>query len=101
MKIITICGSLKYMDEIMKITEEMTLRGNCVLSIVYPARCDLNKYSKEEKEMFGAMHRERIRLSDAILVVNIDDYIGESTRGEIEFARSLNKEILYYTDFTT
>lgn len=29
MKIITICGSLKYMDEIMKITEEMTLRGNC------------------------------------------------------------------------
>ena len=81
MKIITICGSLKFMDEIMKITEEMTLRGNCVLSIVYPARCDLNKY--------------------AILVVNIDDYIGESTRGEIEFARSLNKEILYYKDFTT
>ncbi len=51
--------------------------------------------------MFGAMHRERIRLSDAIMVVNIDDYIGESTRQEIEFARSLNKEILYYTDFTT
>ncbi len=47
------------------------------------------------------MHRERIRLSDAIMVVNIDDYIGESTRQEIEFARSLNKEILYYTDFTT
>lgn len=35
------------------------------------------------------------------MVVNIDDYIGESTRQEIEFARSLNKEILYYTDFTT
>lgn len=101
MKIITICGSLKYKDEIMKITEELTLQGNCILSIIYPVNHNISAYSIEEREMFGAMHRERIRLSDAIMVVNIDDYIGESTRQEIEFARSLNKEILYYTDFTT
>lgn len=101
MKIITICGSLKYTNEIMKITEELTLQGNCILSIIYPVNYNISAYSTEEREMFGAMHRERIRLSDAIMVVNIDDYIGESTRQEIEFARSLNKEILYYTDFTT
>ncbi len=98
MKIITICGSLKYQDEIMKISEEVTLQGNCILSIIYPASRDISAYSAEERKLFGAMHRERIRLSDAILVVNIDDYIGESTRQEIEFARSLNKEILYYAD---
>ncbi len=98
MKIITICGSLKYKDEIMKITEELTLQGNCILSIIYPAGRNISDYSMEEREMFGAMHRERIRISDAILVVNIDDYIGESTRREIEFASFLNKEILYYTD---
>lgn len=97
MKIITICGSLKYQDEIMKISEEMTLQGNCILSVIYPVNRDISAYSAEERELFGAMHRERIRLSDAILVVNIDDYIGESTRREIEFARSLNKEILYFT----
>ena len=34
MKIITVCGSLKYKEEIMKITEEMALQGNCMLSIV-------------------------------------------------------------------
>lgn len=48
--------------------------------------------------MLGKMHKEKIKLSEAILVVNVDNYIGESTQSEIEFAKSLNKEILYYTD---
>ena len=95
MKIITICGSLKFKNEIMKITEEMTLRGNCVLSIVYPTK---KAYTDEEKQIFGAMHRERIKISDAVLVVDTDNYIGSSTQNEIEFAKALNKEIIYYTN---
>lgn len=48
--------------------------------------------------MLDKMHKERIKLADAILVVNVDNYIGKSTRSEIEYAESLNKEIIYYTD---
>ena len=48
--------------------------------------------------MLDKMHKEKIKLSDAILVVNVNDYIGNSTKSEIEYAKSLNKEILYYTD---
>ena len=48
--------------------------------------------------MLDKMHKERIKMSDAILVVNVDDYIGNSMKKEIEFAKSLNKEIIYYTD---
>ncbi len=44
------------------------------------------------------MHKEKIKLSDAILVVNIDNYIGSTTKSEIKFAKALNKEIIYYTD---
>ena len=44
------------------------------------------------------MHKEKIKISDAILVVNINGYIGEDTRSEIDFAKSLNKEIIYYND---
>ena len=44
------------------------------------------------------MHKEKIKLSDAIVVVNVNNYIGSSTASEIEFARNLGKEILYYTD---
>ena len=46
------------------------------------------------------MHYERIKISDAILVVNVDNYIGSSTKSEIEYAISLNKEIMYYMDFS-
>ena len=98
MKIITVCGSLKFRDEIMKITEEMTLQGNCMLSIVYPTNSDIAVYTREERELLCKMHKERIRISDAILVVDNDHYIGSSTQGEIELARALGKEIIYYTD---
>ena len=98
MKIITVCGSLRFIKEIMEITEKMALEGNCMLSITYPARPNKNDYTDEEILMLNKMHKERIKLSDAILVVNIDNYIGNSTKNEIEFAKSLNKEIIYYTD---
>lgn len=98
MKIITVCGSLKYKEEIMKATEYMALQGNCMLSIVYPTKSSLDDYTKEEIELLGKMHYERIKISDAILVVNVDNYIGSSTKKEIEFAKSLDKEIIYYTD---
>lgn len=98
MKIITVCGSLKFKDEIMQITEKVALQGNCMLSIVYPTNSNIDAYTDEEKELLGKMHKERIKISDAILVVNIDNYIGSSTKNEIEFAKSLNKEIIYYTD---
>lgn len=98
MKTITVCGSLKYKNEIMQITEKIALQGNCMLSIVYPTKADKDAYTSEEKELLGKMHQERIRLSDAILVVNIDNYIGESTKSEIKLAQNLNKEVIYYTD---
>lgn len=98
MKVITVCGSLRFMKEIMEITEKMDLQGNCMLSIVYPTRTDKDDYTEEEKVVLREMHKERIKISDAILVVNVDNYIGSSTKSEIEFAKSLNKEIVYYTD---
>ncbi len=98
MKIITVCGSLRFKQEIIEITEKMDLQGNCMLSIVYPARQDIDDYTDEEIAMLNKMHKERIKLSDAILVVNVDNYIGSSTKSEIEFAKELNKEIIYYTD---
>ena len=98
MKIITVCGSLKFKKEMMEITEKMDLEGNCMLSVVYPTRKDKNDYTEKEFMTFDKMHKERIKISDAILVVNVGGYIGNGTMCEIEYAKSLNKEIIYYTD---
>lgn len=99
MKVITICGSLKYKEEMLNVAAEMELQGNCVLVPIFPANRGKDDFTKEELNILGQMHKEKIKLSDAILVVNVNGYIGNSTQSEIEFAESLNKEILYYTDF--
>lgn len=98
MKVITVCGSLKFKKEMIEIAEKMTLLGNCVITPNELPKSNKEAYTKEEIIMIDKMHKEKIKLSDAILVVNVNNYIGNSTKSEIEFAKSLNKEIIYYTD---
>ena len=80
----------------LEAAEKLELRGNCVLAPIYPVRRGENAYTEEELSTLNAMHREKIRLSDAVFVVNVNGYIGSSTKSEIEFAKSLGKEVLYY-----
>ena len=101
MKIITVCGSMSFIKEMTEISEKMELEGNCILMPIYnPSRSDKNDFTDEEMTMLGKMHKEKIALADAILVVNVDGYIGAGTKSEVEFAKSLNKEIIYYTDIS-
>ena len=97
MKIITICGSLKFQKEMMIVAEKLALKGNCVLTSVYPILENL-KMTDEQLEKLKEAHFKRIELSDAILVVNINNYIGDSTNLEIDYAKKLGKKIIYYTD---
>ncbi len=92
MKVITICGSLKFFEEMKLYAEKLTLEGNCVLNVNYPARED---YSKDEINALGAAHFKKIELSDAIFVVNKNGYIGEAVKKEIDYAKKQNKEIIF------
>ena len=97
MKIITLCGSLKFQKEMMNIAEEMALEGNCILTPVYPVIENYERTDEQLKKLKEA-HFKRIELSDAILVININNYIENSTNLEIEYAKKLGKEITFYTD---
>ena len=96
MKVITICGSLSFKEEMMIIAEKLALEGNCILTPVYPVK----NFSKTDTQLekLKEAHFKRIELSDAILVVNINNYIGDSTNLEIDYAKKLGKKIIYYTD---
>ena len=97
MKVITLCGSLKFQKEMMIVAEKMALKGNCILTPVYRM---LKNEERTEIELLNLKeeHFKRIELADSILVVNVNNYIGNSTKSEIEYAKKLEKEILYYTD---
>ena len=97
MKIITLCGSLKFQKEMMIIAEKMALNGFCILTPVYQI-LESNEKTVEQINMLKEAHFKRIELSDAILVVNVNNYIGKSTSLEIEYAKKLEKEIMYYTE---
>ncbi len=97
MKIITLCGSLKFQKEMMEIAEKMALEGYCILTPVYTVSKNI-EINKEQLVKLKEAHFKRIELSDSILVVNVNNYIGNSTNLEIEYAKKLGKEIIYYTD---
>ena len=97
MKIITVCGSLKFKKEMMSVAEKMSLIGNCILTPVYPILENVER-TEEQLLKLKEAHFKRIELSNAILVVNVNNYIGKSAKLEIEYAKKLGKEIIYYTD---
>ena len=95
--IITICGSLKFQQEMIHIAQKMTFLGHCVITPVFPISQNSN-YTPEQIQKLKNAHLQKIDISDAILVVNVNNYIGESTRLEIEYAEKHNKQVLYYTN---
>ena len=95
MKVITLCGSYRFKEEMAEVAEIMTLAGNCVLTPNELTRDFKDDYTEEEARMIDLMHKEKIRISDAILVVNVGGYIGDSTRSEIEYAKSTGKGVKF------
>lgn len=94
--IITLCGSTKFKEDFIKAQKDLTLKGYIVISVgLFGHSGDEEVWEGNNKEMLDVMHKEKIRMADAIYVINKDGYIGESTKKEIEFAKELGKEVLY------
>lgn len=94
MKVITMCGSLKFQKEMMIVAEKLALEGNCVLTPTYHVMENIEITEKQLLKLKEA-HFKRIELSNSIYVINKDNYIGKSTKLEIEYAKKLGKEIIY------
>lgn len=94
MKVITICGSMRFSNDIMRIATKLeTDKGYCVLQPVY--NFDDKMLSDSELQNIVKAHYKKIDISDAIFVANVGGYIGKSVAEEIEYAKKLNKEIMY------
>lgn len=96
--VVTLCGSTKFKDEFIRAQEELTLQGNVVITVGLFGHAD-NKFgdiiTDQVKEMLDQIHIEKIDMCDYIYVINKDDYIGESTRKEINYAKYCGKRVVY------
>lgn len=93
-KIVTLCGSIKFKTEFMKIQEKLVLSGNIVFTPNFFSNTNM-EINLETKKMLDKMHRQKIDMSDEIFVINVGGYIGESTKSEIEYAKLKGKKIYY------
>ena len=56
---------------------------------------DEEVWAEGTKEMLDDMHKRKIDMADEIFVIDVGGYIGESTRSEIEYARTNGKPVRY------
>ena len=102
-KVITLCGSTKFKDEFLKVQKDLTLQGNIVISVGLFGHSGDNEVWEnmdegtltKTKEMLDDMHKRKIDMADEIFVINVNGYIGESTKSEIEYAILTGKIVNY------
>lgn len=102
-KVITLCGSTRFKDEFMKVQKDLTLKGNIVISVgLFSHSGDEEVWENMDegtltktKEMLVDMHKRKIDMADEIFVINVDGYIGDSTKSEIEYATKTGKKVNY------
>ena len=95
--IITLCGSTKFKNEFLQAQKNLTLQGYIVLSVGLFGHSGDNE-AWDNKQMLDDMHKHKIDISDAIMVIDKNNYIGPSTQNEIEYAKSKGKFIYFYNN---
>lgn len=104
-KVITLCGSTKFKKEFQEVQKKLTLEGNIVISVgLFGHSGDSEVWENqnentftETKKMLDDMHKRKIDMADEIFVIDVGEYIGESTKSEIEYAKRKNKTIRYFS----
>lgn len=91
----TICGSMRYLAQMLQLASELTGRGYIVL-MPFVAEYAGGRQTDDIKIMLDEMHRRKIDMSTSIHVVG--SHIGESTTDEIAYARARRLPIVYVAD---
>ena len=56
---------------------------------------DNEVWLEDTKQMLDDMHKRKIDMADEVFVINVNGYIGSSTRSEIEYALKTGKKVNY------
>jgi len=95
-RIVCLCGSTRFKDEFIQANKDETLKGNIVLTVGLFGHHEPNfDMSSDMKLMLDELHKRKIDLANEILVINVNHYIGNSTKSEIEYAQSKGKVVRY------
>ena len=105
-KVVTLCGSTRFKDAFMEAQKRLTLDGCIVISVgLFGHSGDDEVWDGMDegalsatKKMLDDMHKRKIDMADEIFVIDVDGYIGESTRNEIDYAIGSGKPVRYLSE---
>lgn len=98
MKTVTICGSMRFSDEMKRVA--FLLESKYGFNVL---QCTYNETGIElTPQMLDNLenaHLKKIDLCDFVYIVDPGHYIGESVRQEINYAEKQHKPIIYHSEF--
>jgi hypothetical protein len=94
--VVVLCGSMRFAEAMAEVAIEesvagaLVLKPDCNMKQPHPLWADPVE-AEALKVRLDDQHKQKIRLTDRVIVVG--DYIGDSTRSEIAYARELGKPV--------
>lgn len=85
-------GSSRFLDRYVEANRRLTLSGHIVYSIATVSSAAGGELPEEQKIVLDLVHLRKIQESDAVVLITDEtDYVGFSTRREIQWAQMLGK----------
>lgn len=102
-KVVTLCGSTRFKEQFYQVQKKLTLEKCIVISVgLFGHSGDEEVWEGMDEDtltatkiMLDDMHKRKIDMADEIFVINVNGYIGSSTRSEIEYAIAHGKKVNY------
>lgn len=96
--VVLLIGSTKFEKIFLDVEEKLALKGYLVFTpSVYNQSGEVPGCGVETKKILDTAIKMKVCRSDIVIVIDKDGYIGSSTKSQIEWAKLLNKPILYYS----
>lgn len=96
-EIVCLCGSTRFEDAFKEAQFRLTVEGKIVLTVAGNWKDDhddvWDQIDDEQKEALDELHFRKIDLSDRVFVLNVDGYVGSSTRNEVQHALETGTEV--------
>lgn len=94
--VVCLCGSTRFSEAFHEANLRETLAGRIVLTIGCDFKSDDSLgLTDEDKAMLDELHLRKIDLADEVLILNVGQYIGQSTASELAYARQRGKTIRF------
>lgn len=101
-RIVCLCGSTRFYEQFQKANFDETMAGRIVLSVGFYPHGGFESRALHggdvgvtpgQKADLDVLHKQKIDLADEVLVLNVDGYIGDSTRSEVLHAMQTGKPV--------